>query len=495
MLKNNDKKNSFWLALQYIIAVVFAFVNIKLNLLSFGPELFGMWIVFLSLWGIGSAVDLGFGTAIIKYVAEARIENDTKKANSLISTGFVIFCAIGIMLFMLGTVIAFAAYFSNTNIVPSRYYSSAKAVFFILGFNFLSQYLSVFFKSILEGISDFVLSSKLIMVYNCLVLLSVFITWYFSLSIEVLAAAYLLSSIMLVVLNFFMIRIKYPEIQISLSNVNFSQLKGVLKFSASMQISSLLASLIDPIIKYVISNFSSLSVVPLYEIARRFASAISGLFFASFRTLLPKTSILKNKADYQEFILNDGRKITGMGVVYSGIIFGVLSLFIAVIIKLWFGYNEIIVIFLILALPESMNNFGYTMYMFLIGIGRPVYLAYIQAINVLIITLSLIGGFWLTNSILGLLGYYVTVIMVNFLMMYFVKKISGFSINRFLGLVKFYKLLILNILLTAAVFLLYFDSLNFYSVLSVLSVFSLFVFYKDIKTYFQILINMLKQYA
>ena len=48
---NRDKKNSVWLAAQYIVTIAGAFVTLKLNIDHFGKEIFGTWLIFASLWG------------------------------------------------------------------------------------------------------------------------------------------------------------------------------------------------------------------------------------------------------------------------------------------------------------------------------------------------------------------------------------------------------------------------------------------------------------
>lgn len=494
MKKNSDKRDSIWLAIQYMVSILFSFVIVKLNVMHYGNELYGMWIIFASLWGIGNVVDLGFGTAIVRYVAEAKKNDDQYRINTLVSTGFVVFSLVGFSLVLLGFVLGYFIYFCNNTVVPLKYHNLATDVFIILGVNFFFQYLSFFFKAVLEGLNKYVLSSKIILSSNVFTIFLILCVTYLKMSIVYLSSAYALASISLVILNYLLIRLKHPEIKI-FSRVDLKQFKGIFKFSVSMQISSLLYAFIDPTVKYIIVNYSSLSIVPFYEIANKFAVSISGLFFASFRNLLPKASVLKSAEDYKSFFEGEGKKITTLGVTFSGIMFGVFLFFSTAVIKLWFGYSEVILIFIILSMPQTINNFGYTIYTFFIGIGKPALLALSQLLNLVVVSVSLILGFLIFKNILGLLGYFVSVISANILMVYFAKRETKLKVKDFLKSVSFYKLIILNSLLLLGTILLNFSSINMNLILGFISLVCVFIFINDIKTYSKSILSIVRQFA
>lgn len=460
--------------------------------MNYGNELFGMWIIFYSFWGIGSALDFGFGTTIVKFVAEAKSLGDYPKVNKLISLGFIIFLFVGVVMLVGGNLISSFVYFNNPKIVPQIFQKDGKLIFLLLGINFYLQYLSIFFKSVFEGVSNFVTSSKIILSYNVINFLSVVTAFLLKLSIIELTLLITSASLFLLALNHFILRHNQGEIKISLKVIDFSQIRSMMKFTFSMQTATLLGSMIDPVIKYLVGNYSSLSTIPAYEIARRFAASVSGLFFSAFRTILPKASILITKEDRQVFLLTEGIKSIKLGITYSGLVFGVGSFFIALLIEIWFGNSEIIFIFLILALPESINNFGFTLFMFLIGIGKPHYLALIQLINIIIIVISIITGFYFFNNNLGLLGYLFTVVVVNILMLWFVKRQTSISIMYFLKKVNVYKLVLLDILVLFGLFFISNHLISMKFTLALISVLSFLIFTKDLKYYSILLQNRIK---
>ena len=96
---NPDKKNSLWLALQFSSTIVISLITLKLNLTHYGEKLFGIWILISSLWGFSNVLDFGMGTAILRFVARLK-DQDEKQVNILLSSTFFVFIILGILIFL-----------------------------------------------------------------------------------------------------------------------------------------------------------------------------------------------------------------------------------------------------------------------------------------------------------------------------------------------------------------------------------------------------------
>ena len=485
------KKNSSWLALQYVIAIIFSFIVLKLNFMHYGEELYGLWLLFFSYWVVGTSIDFGFGVATVKFIAESKA--DEQKIIQVFTIGFIFFIISGIVLFLIGNVASHFIFFSKNEIIPKKYFGIATTLFLILGVNFYFLFVSLFFRSVLEGLKNFVLSSKIAITYQSINLSIVVLVFIFNYDIIFLAILFTLNSAFYCLIFFAFIKKHYPYLKFKLSVINYPFFKHLLKFSFAVQFSSVFSALIDPVIKYIIGTFSGLNFVSFYEVGRRFAIAISGLFFNSFRTILPETSVLKSELEYKTFLMNDGVNLSKIGIVYSGFFYGFLIFFISLFIKVVFGYDEMILAFLLLCLPETVNNFGYVLYMFLIGIGKPYIVSFMQILNLTIITLSLFFSFMLFNSILGLFGYFFTVILVNIIMLISIKRIAKISILEYLSLAKAGKLLLLHALIIFSVIIISIQLLSVYVSTFVISISSFLLFFKQFKVYYSKIFNLIRQ--
>ena len=142
---NTDKTNSFWLATNFILLAVISVITLKMNIEHFGKEQFGTWIILSSIWGFGSTLDFGFGTTIIKYVSEYKKDN-IERISILLSSSIFLFVLLGVLIFVLGNLLAFNLYFSNTNIILPELKNQFIQIFLILGLSFFVKYLTIFFK-------------------------------------------------------------------------------------------------------------------------------------------------------------------------------------------------------------------------------------------------------------------------------------------------------------------------------------------------------------
>lgn len=485
-LKEN-KKNHIWLSLQYLASVIISLITLKLNLLNFGTELFGYWILISSIWGFGIAIDFGFGKAIIKYVSEYR-EKDESKINSILSSSFFLFSLFGLGVFIIILFIAFTIYFGASGIIPLDNGANFLLICIILGISFYFRYISIFLRSVFEGYNNFVLSSQLSLLNNVLILLSVILALLLNQTMEILAYYYLISAFITMIALYVAFRIQYPNISISIKHFEFKYAKKVVKFSIAIQGAAVFGSLIDPVIKYLLASVS-ISSISSYEIARRFVVAITGLFNNTFRPILPKASALTAGESYTNFVFGYCDKVSKLGITYAGIVFGIGSIILSFIIKKVFGLDEAILIFLILALPESVNKLGFPIYNFLLGIGKAYFLTIMQLINLFVISFCVYVGLEVSQSSIGLLGYWVSVIIGNIIMMWFTYRLTSISMWKYLKLSKAFKLVLLNILLLISILGIYQYNVNEFTMLIVLSIVSVLFFYNDVKV---IIINNLK---
>jgi O-antigen/teichoic acid export membrane protein len=477
-----NKKKSLWMGIQYLCLLLSSLIILKLNLLNFGPKIYGIWILLSAIWGFGSSLDFGFSTSTIKFVSQF-YNKGSNQLNYLLSTSLFIFFLSGIIIFIIGNIAGNILYFTNQITILEEEASLFRITFIILGISFYIQYIIIFCKAIMEGTNEFILLSKVNILQSSFFLISVIFVYLYKLSIIEMAFLYVVSSFIIFIIVFLIIKKKFPQFRFTITHFRFSIIKKIFVYSFSVQVSTILNALIDPIIKYLIGNYYNITLVPVYEIARRFAVAISGLFFTMFRPLLPKASILLNKNDSKNFIMGEVLQITKFGVVYSGVIFGIFSFLIILFMRFIFGYEVLTIVFLVLSLPEAINNSGYSIYIFLLGIGKAIFLAFLQFINLVMTIIFLLLGFNLFNSPIGLLGYFISVLVGNSLMFYKLKKEFDIEINLFIQLTSMKKLMILVLFLLTSTVLVNYNVIYELYILVSLSFLTLVFFLPEIVFY------------
>ena len=485
-----QKKHSFWLGLNYAILLISSFVTLKINLINFGNELFGIWILFTSLWGIGSVLDFGLGISITKYIAQNYDQNKEKIA-VLISTSSLFFIVIGSMLFLMISQVGELFYLRNSEIINDTYSKMSTDVFYILGVSFLMQYLSLFFKSIFEGFNEFIITSKISIGSTFLILFSTTAVWLSNLDLRTLAICYLITFLLILIIYCVFYYKKYSIYKISLTLINLQSVKEIFTFSFSVQLTTIIGQGIDPIIKYFISSSYSITLVPAYEIGRKISTSITGLFHSSFRNLLPIASYNSSIDTQKIYLLSEISKISRYSIVYISFTFGVLLWFFPTLIELWFNLKEAAIIFLLLSMAESINAYGYSLYIFFFAIGKVYINLVVQLINLLVYSSVLIISLDVFGSVFGFIGYFLSTLIANILMFLFVSKKYDIKLKTIVKEFNFIDFAILLSGISIACILVYFNYDYALYILLTLAVFTLGAFSKKYLYYFNNIKNIL----
>lgn len=464
------------MAIQYLYRLTIGLIAIKINIVNFGQEVYGFWLLLLSIWGLGSAIDFGFGTSLIKFVAENKKNNS--KVNGILSSAFVLFLLLGFVILVLGIMLSKLLYQSDAFHFANQS-SSFLLIVFTLSISFYFQYISLFFKSFFEGLNQFSVTSKITILQNTVQIFGVILLYIIKLEINFLAYLYLMNNLLILIIYIIIFRWKSNNYKISLENISINQVKEIFSFSMSVQLISIFQSLIDPAIKYIISKYFVVESISAYEVARKISQSFSGLFFNTYKFILPEVSGIK--LNFKEYIQSNLLGYSRIGLIFSGFMFGFVLFPIILLLDLFFDLEYLTGFILILSLPEIINNIGYPLYNFFLGIGRVHLLAFYQFLNlILMIFISILGFIWFHN-IIGLVGYFVSVLVINysmFLILHYSFKIDILMIFKNIPFLKIIVIIFFNLFL-AFDNIFYGNYTLYYLVGS--SIISLLIFFRDIR--------------
>ena len=82
-------------------------VMLPFNLNHLGPSAYGLWVLLGSITIQFSILDLGYGGALVKFMAQYRAHRDARALNEIASTLFFVFAAIGLLAYGLAVIVAF----------------------------------------------------------------------------------------------------------------------------------------------------------------------------------------------------------------------------------------------------------------------------------------------------------------------------------------------------------------------------------------------------
>lgn len=77
------------------------------NLHHLGKEAYGLWLLTASVMAYFSVLDLGYGSALVKFVAQYRTLRQPRAINEIVSTLFFVYAAVGTVAYLCAVVVAF----------------------------------------------------------------------------------------------------------------------------------------------------------------------------------------------------------------------------------------------------------------------------------------------------------------------------------------------------------------------------------------------------
>lgn len=462
MITKADKKNAVWNSVTFILISLIGFVSFSLTIKSFDSSTIGLFILLNSVLGLGTTFDFGFGMSTIKYIAEAKAMEDYDHINSIIASFLVVFIIAGFLISII--MICYYYYFiRDTSLVSVVERGEADFVFLILAVSNLFRYISNYFRTIIEGYSEFILSSKLSIAVTILNFVLILILYIYKLSIIFLAIITLTVSLFAIGLYLYSVIFSLKNVKLKLSFFNFSIIKKYSVYGINIQLSFLVGNSIDTVIKFLTGSYLSLSFVTYYETAKKIIDITNGIILSANKTVFNILSEHNIKETLKQFINEKLYVFSKASNYYNFLIYGIANPILCFFILYWFKSFEAMMIFMIFIIPYSLISIGASLYSVIMIRGKGKVLLVIQSVNFAMVFIFLFISLKLFENYLGLLSYYVATINSQIMIYYFLKKNYDFDVKKYFREINFYDLVKLNVLLILQLSLVYFfpEKLNY----------------------------------
>lgn len=353
--------------LSYVVLIVNSIVGLLYTpfmLRMMGQSEFGLYSLVASVIAYLTIFDLGFGNAIIRYTAKFRAEGKIKEQYSMFGMFLVIYCVIGIVVFLFGLLL----YHNVENIFRDTMSSSelekASILVLLMVFNLAITFPLSIFGSIISGYEDFVFQ-KLVqiarIILNTIVMIVILNYGYRAIGMIVVATIFNIGTLLLNLWYcFYKIKIKFL-----FNKFDWSFLKEIGVYSFYIFLNVIMDKIYWSSGQFLLGAYIGTAAVSIYAVAIQlqqmymsFSTAISGVF-------LPKiTSMVANKSSDVEisnlFIRTGRLQYAVMAFILTSFI-----LFGNQFILLWAGkeYEDAYIISLLFFIPLTIpliQNLGIT---------------------------------------------------------------------------------------------------------------------------------------
>jgi O-antigen/teichoic acid export membrane protein len=143
--------------LAYLVDAVIGLVMLPFNLHHLGMAAYGVWMLTTSLTVYFGMLDMGYGGALVRFVARYRAKRDAEALNEVLSTISVVYTAIGVAAYLLVLVVAFnLTHFMK--LTPDQIQIS-RALLLIIGANVSARFIFGVYGGVIVGFQRYHLNN------------------------------------------------------------------------------------------------------------------------------------------------------------------------------------------------------------------------------------------------------------------------------------------------------------------------------------------------
>ena len=360
-----------------VVEMAIGLLTLPFNLHHLGAEAYGLWMLTAGITVHFSILDLGYGGAIIKFVAQYRSKRDAQGLNEIASTIFVLFTGLGLLVY--AVVIGLAFNLDHfLNITPAQA-ETGKWILLIVGLNAAVNFGFSTFGGICAGFQRYdinnvvaIASSFVIAVVNVAVVLM----GYGLIPLVAATTAVRLGTYFIYWRNAYKV---FPLLRVRPALFRRSRLREVTAFSIYASMIDWANKLNYELDEIIIGVFLGAAPVAIWAVADRIASATQRLTNQGNAVLFPLIvdSDVGQKLGRLQTVLIEGTRLSLATVTPIAIVLIVLA---EPIVRGWVGPAMIgaVPVVQVLALTVAFRVANATGTTLLKGSGHVRYLAFVN---------------------------------------------------------------------------------------------------------------------
>jgi O-antigen/teichoic acid export membrane protein len=300
-------------ATRYLLVVVemaIGLVTLPFNLHHLGQEAYGLWMLTAGVTMHFSLLDLGYGGAMVKFVAQYRAHRDARALNEIASTIFVLFAAIGLVTYL--GVIALALNLDSVfNLTPAQA-STGKWILLIVGAYVASNFAFGTFGGICSGFQRYDINNNVGTTTTIVAAaVNLLVIWLGFGLIPLVAATTTVRMVALFIYRRNAYKV-FPPLKVRPSLFRRARLREVTSFSIYAAIIDWANKLNYEIDEVVIGFFMGVAPVAVWAVADRIISATQRLTNQGNTVLFPVVvdSDASNREERLRTVLLEGTRLS-----------------------------------------------------------------------------------------------------------------------------------------------------------------------------------------
>ena len=264
---------------------VIGLVMMPFNVSHLGHSAYGLWALTTSITFYFSVLDLGYGGALVKFIAQYRARRDRQALNEILSTMFVVFTAVGAITFLVTAAIAWQ--FGRFFRVTSDQVSTGQSLLMVIGAYIGLRFSASIFGAVVVGFQRYYLNNLISICSSICVALVTYSV--LTRGADLLTLVISTTAVRLVALGGFALTgyLVYPGLEVSTGLFRRERLREVTGFSVYILVLDWSRKLNYSTDTLVIGALMSTSAVTVWTVGQRVAQVCSQLTGQLSASLFP----------------------------------------------------------------------------------------------------------------------------------------------------------------------------------------------------------------
>lgn len=392
--------------LNLVLSVGIAFFLLPFLVHNLGTYEYGLWVIVGTVAGSYGLLDFGLSTAVGRYLAKSRAENNISDINTTVCSAFVVYSVLALIVLFISGIGSFVSLFL---IGDENLTSSFALSLFILGASVAIQFPIRSFGGILYASFRYDLSTYVGVITTIIRTTLIFSLISKGYGILTLSIITFISNLVGYFLEFYFVKKIFPELVIHAKHISKERIKELYHYSKVAFASNISEMMRLRTIPFILSTVLGASSVTVFAISQRLVEYIELLITTLTKLLTP---IFSSHGTFNKQV--EKALFTSTAVITIIVTYVMLSTFFygATFIKIWMGdeFSDSYTILSIMLIGFSVVLIHSPMKEMLYGISKHKYCAYTHSLQLaLITTFATIGV--ILNDLVGL-AYGITVGMV-----------------------------------------------------------------------------------
>jgi O-antigen/teichoic acid export membrane protein len=357
-----------------LVQVLTGLFMVRFNMQHLGQDTYGLWMLVASVAAYFTVMDFGYGSAVVRFVAEYRRRNDVQALNEVLSTMAFVFAGVGVLCY--AAAIVASLLLPNIFNLPPGQERTGQIVMLVVSLQVALFFPFSVYGGVINGFERYHLNNIVSLVTNvATAAVNVLVLWMGYGLVELVVATTTMRTLPLWLYRRNAYRV-FPALQIRRAHIRRARLRQLSGFSAYAAVVEWSGRLMYTSGAFFIGIFVNTAAVFIYSVAQRIADTMLTLTEQLHTLMMPAivTRALDDTTERQRALMVRATRL--QLAIAMGLAGGVAAIAGAVI-RAWLGpgVEESVLVTQLLALMVVLRAAAAMPLTVLQGTGHPRYAA------------------------------------------------------------------------------------------------------------------------